>query len=110
MMHQATRVPFPRFSRFTLSVRNPEKEADPGGPCHPSSLNSGPIPHQPSNCSNEPKSVTRHDPSASTSPDLSLMVYWPPPSAVLLFGFHPPLPERAMVEPSGALAKGLPSE
>src|SRR3712207_7083343 len=93
-------------ARFTLSVRNPEKEADPGGPCHPLSLKSGPNPHQPSKYSNELKPVTRHDPCALTAPEASLIVYRPPPSAFLLFGFHPPLPERMTLEPSGALAKG----
>src|SRR5215208_4979835 len=110
MRHQAVRTPSPSFSRCTLSFRNPEKEGEPGGPCHPSSLNSDPIPHQPSNCSNETKSVTCHDPSDLTSPEASSMVYCPPPRADLLCGSHPPLPERVILEPSGALAKGWPLE
>ena len=72
--HQATRVPSPWFSRLTFSVSNPEKEDDPGGPCHPFSLKSGPIPHQPPKCSNDLKSVTRHDPCALTAPEEPLMV------------------------------------
>src|SRR5215204_7252780 len=108
--HQATSVPSPWFSRLTLSVRNPEKEADPGGPCHPFSLKSGPIPHQPSNRSNDLKSVTCHDPCAVSSPEASSMVYRPPSCAMCPSGSHPPLHERVILEPSGALAKGCPLE
>src|SRR5713226_9494240 len=102
--HHATSTAFPCFCRFTVRVRNPEKETDPGGPCHPSSLNPGS--HQPDICWEETKSLTLHMPCAVTVPSEFLTVYVPPPTARRLLGSQAPFPERASVSPFRFLANG----
>jgi hypothetical protein len=50
--HHSLSTPLPLPVSVTRSLRKPEKEADPGGPCQPSSEKFS-IPHQPGSCRKE---------------------------------------------------------